>query len=157
MWAKIFLLDYLQTSLFHTRSHAIDDGVRTRLHSELPATGDLTKGYASHDYPDIVRRKRDLSQGISSGRPDITNGRSTYENTYNAISPGDPDISNGRSTYENTYNALPSSAGDSSILFVGGLPSDCTRREVGRILYCIYTYVYLLHYGYLTPSSIDNE
>ncbi|KAK4274554.1 hypothetical protein QN277_017757 [Acacia crassicarpa] len=106
--------DYLHedTNLFHTGSYATDDGVGTRLHSEITATGDHTRGYASHEYTDLVWKKRDLSQGIS---------------------PGDPDVTNGRSASKNTYNSLPNSAGDSSILFVGGLPSDCTRREVGHL------------------------
>ncbi|XP_028777323.1 uncharacterized protein LOC114734010 isoform X2 [Neltuma alba] len=105
--------DYLHedTKLFHTGSYAID-GVGSRHHSELTATGDHTKGYASHEYTDLMRKKRDLSQGIS---------------------PGDPDITNGRSALKNTYNALPNSVRDSNILFVGGLPSDCTRREVGHL------------------------
>ncbi|XP_054819427.1 RNA-binding protein 1-like [Prosopis cineraria] len=95
--------DYLHgdTNSFHTGSYGIDNGV-----------GDHTKGYASHEYSDLIRKKRDLSQGIS---------------------PGDPDITNGRSALKSTYNALPNSAGDSNIIFVGGLPSDCTRREVGHL------------------------
>ncbi|KAK9274251.1 hypothetical protein L1049_019065 [Liquidambar formosana] len=31
-------------------------------------------------------------------------------------------------------DGLPVPAGESNVLFIDGLPNDCTRREVGRIL-----------------------
>lgn len=30
---------------------------------------------------------------------------------------------------------------ESNILFVDGLPTDCTRREVGRILYIVFSFI----------------
>lgn len=44
------------------------------------------------------------------------------------------DISRERSVPSRSGDGLPVLKGESNILFVDGLPTDCTRREVGRIL-----------------------
>lgn len=50
------------------------------------------------------------------------------------ISPSIPDILNERSSSFAVGDGLPPVNKESNVLFVDGLPNDCSRREVGRIL-----------------------
>lgn len=116
-----FDLDYLQINLLRTGALTVDDCVDTRYSDPAIVTaGDSTQGYPSFDYSDPISKRQDVSRDIN---------------------PSDPDITNGRPVSRSSYDVLPNSAADSNILFVGGLPSDCTRREVSRILCCIYAFL----------------
>lgn len=76
------------------------------------------KGYSPLDDP-VLRTKRDTSLGVN---PDVSNERPIPKANREGLS-------------------------DSNVLFVDGLPRDCTRREVGRILcylcVCLYALAHL--------------
>jgi hypothetical protein len=105
--------------------YGVDDTRGSRVHSEHNATS-----YNPIEDVDLSA-KRDTLSGVNPGVPD-------------------PIANNERSISKSNYDALPVSAAESNILFVGGLPKDCTRREVGRILchlyVCLYALVYLFFY-----------
>lgn len=129
-----FRSDYLQINLLRMGAYGVDDTIGTRVHSEpvIVTPGPDIKRYPSLDEHDLSK-KRDTSLGVSPGVPDINNERPISKSNYDGVSI---------------------IAGDSNILFVDGLPNDCTRREVGRILCCIHVCLYacaylclFLHYG----------
>jgi hypothetical protein len=75
------------------------------------ATG---KGYLSPlEDPGLLSQRGDASVRVTAAIPDMINDR-----------PGSLRSADGP----------PVPKGESNILFVDGLPTDCTRREVGRIL-----------------------
>ena len=98
--------------------YGVDDTRGSRVHSEHNVTS-----YNPIEDVDLSA-KRDTLSGVSAGVPD-------------------PIVNNERSISKSNYDALPVSAAESNILFVGGLPKDCTRREVGRILCHLYALEYL--------------
>ncbi|KAH1244613.1 hypothetical protein AAZX31_06G050100 [Glycine max] len=98
--------DYLQRDI--GLFYSADDTFGSRVHSEP------VKGYSPLADPD-PSKKRDT--------------------TPLSITHGVPDVNSERPASKSSYDGLPISAADSNILFVGGLPNDCTRREVGRILF----------------------
>lgn len=102
--------DYLNkdVSLFRMEPYGVDDTRGSRVHSEHNATS-----YNPLEDVDLST-KRDALLGVSTGVPD-------------------PIANNERSISKSNYDALPVSAAESNILFVGGLPKDCTRREVGHL------------------------
>lgn len=69
------------------------------------------KAYTSLEDPNSLSQRGDASIHITSAIPDVINDRPSSLRSAD----GPP-------------------VGDSNILFVDGLPTDCTRREVGRIL-----------------------
>ena len=104
------------------RAHGFDD-LRGIGVSPQPVIGGFTeniKGYPPLlEDPNLIGQRQAVAHGISPGIPDIE-----------------------RPSSLRNVESLPPSAQESNILFVDGLPKDCTRREVGRILLacaCIYT------------------
>ncbi|KAJ7958384.1 RNA-binding protein [Quillaja saponaria] len=82
---------------------------------QQPVIGGVTSGAHLKGYPsldledsDVLSRKRDIQQGV-------------------------PDISNDRPISTKNMDGLSVPAAESNILFVDGLPTDCTRREVGHL------------------------
>ncbi|XP_058781101.1 RNA-binding protein 2-like [Vicia villosa] len=102
--------DYLHkdVSLFRTEPYGVDDTRGSRVHSEPNVAG-----YSPLEDPKL-NTKRDTLSGVDPGIPDAV-------------------ANNERSVSKSSYDALPVSAAESNILFVGGLPKDCTRREVGHL------------------------
>lgn len=98
-----------------------DDALGSRVPSEP------VKGYSPLEDPDLSKI-RDTPLGVN---------------------PGVPDVKSDRPVSKSSYDGLPISAADSNILFVGGLPKDCTRREVGRILCCLCVSLYVFVYLFL--------
>lgn len=96
--------------------YGVDDTRGSRVHSEHNATG-----YSHPEDPELST-KRDTPLGVNPGVPDLNN----------------------ESMPKSNYDAVPVTAAESNILFVGGLPKDCTRREVGRILCHLYVWLYAL-------------
>ncbi|RZC05945.1 RNA-binding protein 1 isoform B [Glycine soja] len=96
--------DYLQRDI--GLFYSADDTFGSRVHSEP------VKGYSPLADPD-PSKKRDT--------------------TPLSITHGVPDVNSERPASKSSYDGLPISAADSNILFVGGLPNDCTRREVGHL------------------------
>lgn len=70
------------------------------------------------------------------------------------------DIRQERSASRNA-DGLPVLKGESNILFVDGLPTDCTRREVGRILllFCMPVKISSMQHfqGYCSLCGIGNN
>ncbi|XP_061374966.1 RNA-binding protein 1-like [Gastrolobium bilobum] len=107
--------DYLQKdiNLLRMGPYGVGDSMGSRVHSEpviVPAVPSI-KGYSSLEDPDL-NKKRDTPSGID---------------------PGVPAINNETPVSKSNYDGLPISAAESNILFVDGLPKDCTRREVGHL------------------------
>lgn len=88
------------------------------IHSE-PSVSGLTgganfMGYPfSFENPSLLVHHRDVASGATPGVPDVS-----YERPNSVRRTDGP----------------PVPAGESNVLFVDGLPTDCTRREIGRIL-----------------------
>ncbi|XP_020203877.1 U2 small nuclear ribonucleoprotein B'' [Cajanus cajan] len=95
--------DYLQRDI--GLFYSVDDTLGSRVHSEP------VKSYSPLEEPD-PSKNRDAPLSINHGVPDINSERTNSKSSY---------------------DGLPISAADSNILFVGGLPNDCTRREVGHL------------------------
>ncbi|KAL2346575.1 hypothetical protein Fmac_000575 [Flemingia macrophylla] len=95
--------DYLQRDI--GLFYSVDDTLGSRVHSEP------VKSYSSLEDPDLSKNQ-DAQLGINHGVPDVNNERPNSKSSY---------------------DGLPISAADSNVLFVGGLPNDCTRREVGHL------------------------
>lgn len=109
--------DYLQKDVNLLRMGpygGVDDTMGFRVHSE-PSV----KAYNPFEDPDFST-KRDKLSGINSS-------------VLSGINSSNPDINNERPISKSSHDALPISADDSNVLFVGGLPKDCTRREVGHL------------------------
>lgn len=82
----------------------------------------------TEDSYNLHSRRQDFSVGISSGPSELINAHPT--SLRNA---GDY----GATAVSASTEQIP---GESNILFVDGLPTDCTRREVGRILFLCLSY-----------------
>ena len=118
-------MEHLQINL--PRSGAYDDDILgIRVHSNpyinTVTTGANKKDYPSFEDPDIMNQMRVVPPGNN---------------------PEASDINNDRPIFKSNHDGIPVSAEESNILFVGGLPNDCTRREVGRILCCICLCMYV--------------
>lgn len=78
------------------------------------ATGTSMKGYSNPiEDASLLGPRRDVALGVTPSVPDILNER-----------PSSFGMTDG----------LPAVNKESNVLFVDGLPNDCSRREVGRIL-----------------------
>uniref|UniRef100_I1JTZ6 RRM domain-containing protein n=1 Tax=Glycine max TaxID=3847 RepID=I1JTZ6_SOYBN len=96
--------DYLQRDI--GLFYSADDTLGSRVHSEP------VKGYSPLADPCLSKKRDTTPLGINNGVPDVSSERPASKSSY---------------------DGLPISAADSNILFVGGLPKDCTRREVGHL------------------------
>ncbi|XP_002280083.1 RNA-binding protein 1 isoform X2 [Vitis vinifera] len=96
-------------------AHDFDDIMGIRVPPK-PVIGGFTattniKGYPNPvEDPNLIGQRRDVAHGISPGIPDIE-----------------------RPSSFGNVESLPPPVQESNILFVDGLPKDCTRREVGQI------------------------
>ncbi|KAL2489622.1 RRM domain-containing protein [Forsythia ovata] len=89
-------------------------GVRPKPSLAGLTSGASIRGYpSSFEDPNLRGHQRDVASGISPGIPDMT-----YDRPISMRTEGLP---------------VPA-AGDSNILYVDGLPKDCSRREIGRIV-----------------------
>ncbi|KAF7138920.1 hypothetical protein RHSIM_Rhsim07G0160100 [Rhododendron simsii] len=100
----------------HPGAYGLDDIMGTGMRAE-PGLSGLTAGASIRGYPPLqdpvlLGQRPDLAVGIGSGIPDLINGR-----------PGSLARVDG----------IPVPARESNILFVDGLPSDSSRREVGPL------------------------
>ncbi|CAK9136661.1 unnamed protein product, partial [Ilex paraguariensis] len=111
--------DFLRKDILPSRpgAYVVDDIAGVGVHPE-PVLGGLSaaasfRGYPSPlEDPSLLGQRRDVALGISPGIPDIINERP------DSLRKAD----------------LPSAAvGESNILFVDGLPTDCSRRELGHL------------------------
>uniref|UniRef100_A0A5B6ZM08 RRM domain-containing protein n=1 Tax=Davidia involucrata TaxID=16924 RepID=A0A5B6ZM08_DAVIN len=111
--------DYLQKDMLLLRpgAYGLDDIAGIGVRPE-PSLGGLTVGAGIKGYPSPLQDPSLLHQ-----RQDIAVG----------ISPGIPDLINERSGSLRKVDGLPVPAGESNVLFVDGLPDDCSRREVGHL------------------------
>ena len=91
--------------------YSADDALGSRVHSES------VKGYSPAD-PNLGEKRDMTPLGISHGVSEVNSKRASSKSSY---------------------DGLPTA--DSNILFVGGLPNNCTRREVGRILCGLYVFL----------------
>lgn len=92
------------------------DGISGFGSSPDPGLGGVTAGASIRHYPsplENLSQRRDVRPGIS---PDVL------------------DMSNEIPNSSKKADGLPVSAREPNFLFVDKLPTDCTRREVGRIL-----------------------
>lgn len=107
-------------SLVSAGVYGLDDlsgyGVRSEPVSHGLAAGISTRSYQSSlEDPIVTSQTQDLSARIS-------------------LMPAvNPDLLYERPPSQQRVDGLPVSPGESNILFVDGLPTDCTRREVGHI------------------------
>ncbi|RVW52377.1 RNA-binding protein 2 [Vitis vinifera] len=96
-------------------AHDFDDIMGIRVPPK-PVIGGFTattniKGYPNPvEDPNLIGQRRDVAHGISPGIPDIE-----------------------RPSSFGNVESLPPPVQESNILFVDGLPKDCTRREVGHL------------------------
>ncbi|KAJ6994629.1 collagen alpha-1(IV) chain-like isoform X3 [Populus alba x Populus x berolinensis] len=98
------------------------------------ATG---KGYPSPlEDPGLLSQRGDASVRVTAAIPDMINDR-----------PGSLRSADGP----------PVPKGESNILFVDGLPTDCTRREVGRILIGYYPDLFRPFIGYKEIRVVHKE
>ncbi|XP_058223851.1 RNA-binding protein 2-like isoform X2 [Rhododendron vialii] len=100
----------------HPGAYGLDDITGNGMGAE-PGLSGLTAGASIRGYPPLqdpvlLGQRPDLAVGIGSGIPDLINGR-----------PGSLARVDG----------IPVPARESNILFVDGLPSDSSRREVGHL------------------------
>ncbi|XP_019437840.1 PREDICTED: RNA-binding protein 1-like [Lupinus angustifolius] len=106
--------DYPQKdmNLYRMGAYGVNDTIGSRVHHEpVVAAGHDVKHYPSLDDRDLSKN-RDSSLGVSPGVPDIHSERLITKSNHDGVS------------------IAPR---DSNVLFVGGLPKDCTRREVGHL------------------------
>ncbi|XP_052210459.1 RNA-binding protein 1-like isoform X2 [Diospyros lotus] len=111
--------DYAQKEILPLRpgAYGVDDTKGIGVHPE-PGFGGLTAGASIKGYqsplqdPHLLAQRRDVAAGIVSGTRDLINER------HGSLPKVD---------------GLPHAARDSNILFVDGLPTDCSRREVGHL------------------------
>ena len=120
LWAFFFFFigAIIQVLPLRSGAYGLDDiaGIGSLANLGL---GGLTTGMSMKGYPTPLEDPIAISQ-----RRDPSLG-----------TPGIPDIRPERSNLFRQTDGLPSD--ESNILFVNGLPSDCTRREVARILLCM--------------------
>ncbi|XVF35304.1 hypothetical protein REPUB_Repub18cG0133900 [Reevesia pubescens] len=96
------------------------------------SAGTSIKGYPSpRRDPNLVGQRQDGPLGMRPGIPDAVDEKPA--STRNSDGP-------------------PLADGESNILFVDGLPTDCTRREVGRILF---SHACFFH-GYIPQQHPNN-
>lgn len=81
-------------------------------------SGGSAKGYTSPFEDSLASQRQDIVVGSSPG----------------VMGMADIGHERANSLSLRTTECDPNSSRESNILFVGGLPTDCTRREVGRIL-----------------------
>ena len=101
-------------------AHAVDDNGFHSERSLRVTRGASIQGHPSSlEDPGLFNQRQDISVGIS---PSVHADRSSER-------PG----------YLGKDDGFTDPKGESNVLFVDGLPTDCTRREVGRILFlCLY-------------------
>lgn len=105
-------------------AYGVDDimGVGARSDSALGGymTGTSMRSYTpSVEDASLLAARRDVTLG--SALPSVLNERpASFGNIDDLPVP------------------IPSLKKESNVLFVDGLPNDCTRREVGRILFYLY-------------------
>ncbi|KAK9699719.1 hypothetical protein RND81_08G191700 [Saponaria officinalis] len=103
----------------HSRTYGYDDfsglGVRPEPNLSGLTSGVSKRSYASLEDPIMISQKRGGSSGISP-LPSVN-----------------PDVAYERPDSERRVNGLSLPPTESNILFVDGLPTNCTRREVGHI------------------------
>ncbi|XAR57606.1 hypothetical protein NMG60_11025802 [Bertholletia excelsa] len=111
--------DYVQRDIppLQPGTYGIDDVRGVGVHRE-PGLGGLTAGASIKGCPtpyedlNLLGQRPDVAIGIGSGISDLVSER-----------PGSL----------SKVDGLPVPVRDSNILFVDGLPSDCSRREVGHL------------------------
>ncbi|XP_051129549.1 RNA-binding protein 1-like isoform X2 [Andrographis paniculata] len=109
--------DYYKKDVLSSRPGAYGADNFAGIHSEPGVSGLIAgssiKGYSSsYEDPSLLVRQRDVASGISRGIPDASYAR--------------PDSMR-------RVDGPPVPGGESNVLFVDGLPTDCTRREVGHL------------------------
>ncbi|XP_057957966.1 RNA-binding protein 2-like isoform X2 [Malania oleifera] len=112
--------DFLQKDVLPLRpgAYGFDDGTGIGVHRDSVsgvsglAAGASIKGYPSLEDPNLISQRQDVALGITRGVADAVNER---PNSLKKV------------------DGLPIPTGESNILFVDGLPNDCTRREVGHL------------------------
>ncbi|KAL6970665.1 hypothetical protein U1Q18_030360 [Sarracenia purpurea var. burkii] len=122
----------------HPGAYGVDDITGIGMQ---PGLGGLTagasiKGYPPLQDPILLGQRPDVAVASIKGyapplqdpillgqRPDVAVG----------IGSGIPDLINGRPGSSAKVESLPIPGRESNILFVDGLPSDCSRREVGHL------------------------
>ncbi|XP_057957968.1 RNA-binding protein 2-like isoform X4 [Malania oleifera] len=110
--------DFLQKDVLPLRpgAYGFDDGTGIGVHRDSVsgvsglAAGASIKGYPSLEDPNLISQRQDVALGITRGVADAVNER---PNSLKKV------------------DGLPIPTGESNILFVDGLPNDCTRREGG--------------------------
>ncbi|GAV56982.1 RRM_1 domain-containing protein [Cephalotus follicularis] len=110
--------DFVQRDINSLRpgAYGLKDISGVGVYSE-PGLGGVTssaslKTYTSLEDPTSLSQRRDVASGISQSTTDVINSRSSSLRNVDGV---------------------PSSAGESNVLFVDGLPNDCSRREVGHL------------------------
>ncbi|XP_022854548.1 uncharacterized protein LOC111375867 isoform X1 [Olea europaea var. sylvestris] len=124
--------DFTQKDILSSRpgAYGIDDTASVHHESGLNGSkaGASIKPYPSLQDPSLLGHPRVAAPSISPGIPDVT-----YERP-NSV----------RGVEGNQVTS-----GESNILFVDGLLSDCTRREIGRILVVSLLMLFLVFLYYL--------
>ncbi|KAL3500808.1 hypothetical protein ACH5RR_039901 [Cinchona calisaya] len=108
--------DYLEKDILQSRSGAYGVDVRG-IHPEA-GLGGLTSETSIRGYPSTLRDPS-LPGQIPAVAPHL--------------SPGIHDTNYERPSSLRRTNGVPVATGESNILFVDGLPTDCSRREVGHL------------------------
>ncbi|XP_075508250.1 RNA-binding protein 2-like [Primulina tabacum] len=114
---KIDSLDFLQKDILPSRPGCLGINDISTIRSERGASG-LTAGASirgnpySFDDPNFLGHRRDVNSGTGSAIPNVN-----YERPNSVRSSDGP----------------PVPGGQSNVLFVDGLPTDCSRREIGHI------------------------
>ncbi|KAL8130472.1 hypothetical protein V2J09_019627 [Rumex salicifolius] len=94
------------------------------------------RDYGLDDVPGLAVHTESGISGISGSGVNISNYLYPFEDTYNIPRTSD-DTRISEPVYDRTSSLQRveglSSPDDSSMLFVDGLPRDCTRREVGHL------------------------
>ncbi|KAM7490577.1 hypothetical protein LguiA_033498 [Lonicera macranthoides] len=108
--------DYLQKDILSSRpgAYGVDELAGIGVHPESAFAG-LTSGASIKGYPSPLEDpslRREAALGIA---------------------PGIPDIINERPSSLRKIDGLPGAEVESNVLFVDGLPTDCSRREVGHL------------------------
>lgn len=108
----------MQILPLHTGAYGVDDMMGVGVRSDLALGGYMTgtrmRSYTpSVDDPSLLAPRRDVTLG--SALPGVLNERPASFGNIDDL-------------------PVPALKKESNVLFVDGLPTDCTRREVGRIL-----------------------
>lgn len=105
-----------------------------------PALGGYTTGTSMKGYSTPIE-----DASLLGTRRDVALG----------ISPSVPGILNERPSSFGMVDGLPAVNKESNVLFVDGLPNDCSRREVGRILPFINVCILVIDIS-LVPKALLN-